>query len=308
MTHWGSGATGGSGARGPQNDSPCAEARLDAIPGLRIVSARPLQAIAAPKEIVTNHALESREPMYRIAVVTPYYKEERSILARCRDSVLQQSYPCDLVAVADGFPSELFEGDPRTLHVKLPKANDDVGNTPRAIGGILAEAYGYDAVAYLDADNWYEPSHIERLVAAHEKTRAPLVCSKRKFYDLNGVHMNITEPAEDANRHVDTSCWLVFRPAFSLLRVWLMPKILGPAGDRIFLQKAIHDRFLITPTANWTVCFRTQYAFHYEKAGVEVPRRAKTNSEFSKIDDYLLTKTGAREVVRALGFYPTMTY
>ncbi|MGB8364325.1 MAG: glycosyltransferase family 2 protein [Rhizomicrobium sp.] len=244
--------------------------------------------------------------MYRIAVVTPYYKEDRAVLAQCHDSVLHQSYPCDHIAVADGFPSELFEAGPRTLHVKLPKGNDDNGNTPRAIGGILAEAYGYDAVAYLDADNWYEPSHIERLVAAHEKTRAPLICCKRKFFESNGVQIPITEPAEDANSHVDTSCWLVFRPAFSLLRAWLMPKVLGPVCDRIFLQRAIHDRFRITPTEDRTVCFRTQYAYHYQLAGMAVPPGMKTPRDVFKVNDYLLSKAGAREITRALGFYPTL--
>ncbi len=245
--------------------------------------------------------------MHRIAVVTPYYKEDRAVLEQCRESVFAQSYPCDHIAVADGFPIALFDDDaPRTLHVKLPQANADNGNTPRAIGGILAEAYGYDAVAYLDADNWFEPPHIEKLVAMHKKTRAPLVCCKRKFYDLGGVEMNITEPGENANRHVDTSCWLVFRPAFSLLRAWLMPKILGPVCDRIFLQKAIHDRFRIAPTPDRTVCFRTQYTYHYRMAGMAIPPGTKTPRDVFKVNDYLLTKEGAREIVGALGFYPTL--
>lgn len=246
--------------------------------------------------------------MYRVAVVTSYHKEERSILQQCHDSVLRQSYPCDHIAVADGFPSELFDDVPRTLHVKLPKENSDGGNTPRAVGGILAEAYGYDAVAYLDGDNWYEETHIEKLIAAHEKTKAPLVCCKRKFYDVNDVQMDITEPAEDRNRHVDTSCWLIFRPAFSLLRAWLMPKTLWPACDRIFLQKAIHDRFGITSTMDRTVCYRTRWAVHYRLAGMAVPPGAKTGSDVFGVNRYILTKEGAREIVHALGFYPTISF
>jgi len=246
--------------------------------------------------------------MYRVAVVTPYYKEERSVLAQCHESVLRQSYQCDHILVADGFPSDLFEDVPNTLHVKLPKENNDFGNTPRAIGGILAEAYGYDAVAYLDGDNWFESSHIESLIAAHEKTRAPLVCCKRTFCGLDGVRMDITEPAEDANRHVDSSCWLIFRPAYSLLRDWLMPKILGPVGDRIFLQKAIHDRFRITPTMDRTVCYRTQHAHHYRLAGMAVPPGAKTaNDILNKVNRHLSTREGAREIVSALGFYPIIS-
>ena len=110
--------------------------------------------------------------MLKIAVVTPYNKENDDILRQCHVSVLRQSYPCTHILVADGHPKSLFD-EPKTMHVILPQANGDMGNTPRAIGGILADAYGFDAVAYLDADNWYDPSHIEGLITAHEANDQP---------------------------------------------------------------------------------------------------------------------------------------
>lgn len=257
--------------------------------------------------MTANDTLADGRRSWRVAVVTPYYKEERSILTRCRDSVLRQSYPCDHVVVADGSPSEIFEQGPRTLHVKLPQANADNGNTPRAIGGILADAYGYDAVAYLDADNWFEDNHIENLIAAHERSKAPLVCCKRKFYDLDGTFMDITEPAEERNEHVDTSCWIVFRPAFSLLRAWLMPKILGPVCDRIFLQKVMHDRFQIERTTERTVCFTTQYALHYKLARRPVPAGAKSIRDAFVITGHFRSRVGAKEIISALGFVPDLS-
>ena len=104
----------------------------------------------------------------QVAVVTPYYKENDDILRQCHLSVLRQSYPCTHILVADGHPKPLFDEQPKTMHITLPQANGDMGNRPRAIGGILAESYGFDAVAYLDADNWYDLAHIERLIAAHQ--------------------------------------------------------------------------------------------------------------------------------------------
>jgi hypothetical protein len=57
-----------------------------------------------------------------------------------------------------------------------------MGNTPRAIGGILADAYGFDAVTYLDADNWYDPAHVEDFVAAHEANKnISLISCRRRF-------------------------------------------------------------------------------------------------------------------------------
>lgn len=244
--------------------------------------------------------------MYRIAVVTPYYKEKRSVLQQCHDSVLRQTYKCDHILIADGFPSDLFDDGPGTIHVKLPKGNNDNGNTPRAIGGILSESYGYNAVAYLDADNWFDPDHVEKLVAAHDRTGAPLIGCKRRFYDLDENELDITEPSEDTHRHIDTSCWLVFRPAFSLLSAWRMPKILSPVCDRIFFQTAIHERFRITTTKDRTVCFRTQYEYHYRLAGKALQPGLKTSEEVFRANRYIATRKGAAEIVRALGFYPIL--
>jgi len=86
--------------------------------------------------------------MVKIAVVTPYYKENDDVLRQCHLSVVRQSYPCTHILVADGHPKSQFDNEPRTMHITLPQANGDVGNTARAIGGILADAYGFDAVAY----------------------------------------------------------------------------------------------------------------------------------------------------------------
>jgi glycosyltransferase involved in cell wall biosynthesis len=246
--------------------------------------------------------------MLKIAVVTPYYKERDNILVQCHESVAQQSYPCTHILVADGHPKPMFNEQPKILHVTLPQANEDTGNTPRAIGGILADAYGFDAVAYLDADNWFDRTHIEGLVAVHEaNNQISLVTCKRRFYDLEGQELFISDADEDANVHVDTSCWIVFRPAFSLLRGWLMPKVLGPIGDRIFLQKAVHERFWRVATDKRTVAFRTRYAVHYQAAGLPAPEGSKSSTLLNEeMRKYLLSTDGVAEITNCLGFYPRL--
>jgi hypothetical protein len=220
---------------------------------------------------------------------------------------MQQSYPCTHILVADGHPKPLFYEQPKTMHVVLPQANLDMGNTPRAIGGILADAYGFDAVAYLDADNWYDSAHIECLIKAHEANdQVSLVTSKRRFYDLEGHELHVTEADEDDNQHVDTSCWLIFRPAFSLLRTWIMPKVLAPICDRIFLQKTAHERFRRFAIDNRTVAFRTKFAGHYKAAGVAVPAEAKSTYLTEDILKYLCSMDGVIEVTNCLGFYPRL--
>ena len=83
----------------------------------------------------------------RVAVITPYFREPDAILRQCHASVRGQTHPCTHFLIADGHPNPLFSNDGATVHIALPKPNADNGNTPRAIGGILADQYGFDAVA-----------------------------------------------------------------------------------------------------------------------------------------------------------------
>jgi glycosyltransferase involved in cell wall biosynthesis len=240
----------------------------------------------------------------KIAVITPYYKEDAGILQQCHQSVLAQTYPCDHIVVADGHKSDLFEENHHCIHVVLPKSNGDNGNTPRGIGSILANSYGYDAIAYLDADNWFATNHIEKMVEAHRSTGRPVICCKRTFCNLDGNVMPITEPTEDSNLHFDTSCFLIFRPAFSLLNTWFMPKELGPICDRIFFQKVLYERFPITVVNSRTVSFRTQYEYHYQLANMPIPKGAKKSDDLHKSIKYLHMEKNIQKVIDSIGFYP----
>src|SRR5436189_944226 len=109
----------------------------------------------------------------RIVVITPYYKEPLAMLRECHESVLRQNPRPHHMMIADGFPRpEIDEWD--VGHVRLPIAHGDNGNTPRSVGSVLARVQRFDFVAYLDADNWYHPQHVETLVHAHQTTGAPV--------------------------------------------------------------------------------------------------------------------------------------
>src|SRR5271170_4341899 len=100
---------------------------------------------------------------YRIAVITPYYKEPLAMLRHCHESVLAQDVGADHFLIADGFPSVDFT-DAHVKHIALPHAHSDNGNTPRGVGSLLADAEGYDFIAFLDADNWFHPGHLSSLI------------------------------------------------------------------------------------------------------------------------------------------------
>ena len=144
-------------------------------------------------------------------------------------------------------------------------------------------------------------------MAAHIKSGAAVLSCRRTFHDLEGADLNIREPDEDQRLHVDTSCLLLFRPAFSTLRAWFMPAALGPICDRIFIAKILNDKFKVVSINNRSVAFRTQYKFHYELAGVPVPKGAKSADEFQPGFAYIADPANAKALVAALGFLPIAT-
>jgi len=120
----------------------------------------------------------------KVAVITPYYKEPWEILEACMDSVRKQTYPdVQHYLVADGFPKDPGDG---VRHIILDAAHHDAGHVARCIGSIAAAADGADAITYLDADNWYHPEHVARLVELHEQTGAEVCTASRMMHHLDG--------------------------------------------------------------------------------------------------------------------------
>jgi glycosyltransferase involved in cell wall biosynthesis len=241
---------------------------------------------------------------YRIAVVTPYYKEPVEMLRHCHESVLEQAVGADHFFIADGFPSIDFSGN-NLKHIALPHAHNDNGNTPRGVGSLLADAGGYDFVAFLDADNWFHPNHLASLLAVWEAYHHPVCCSLRTFHRADGSKLPITEKIENSFTHVDTSCVLLHRSAFACLSTWhRMPRRVSAICDRVFVAALKHARFQFGHSQLRTVAFRTQYRFHYEMAKEPPPENAKAEEVFTQCIDYLNSREGVKEILERLDFWP----
>jgi hypothetical protein len=239
----------------------------------------------------------------KIAVITPYYKESLEVLRQAHESVLEQGLNVDHFLIADGFP-RVEVSSWRAQHVILPRANHDNGNTPRGIGSALARSDGYDFIAYLDADNWYHSGHISSLLELHYESEASVICSLRTFHGTDGAPLRVSESDEDNHRHVDTSCFLLYRDCFDSIDIWLkMPKILGPLCDRIFLKALREKRYRFAYSDMRTVAFRSQYAVHYVAAGLEPPHEAKRDISADALA-WVKSIQGITECVNTLGFYP----
>jgi glycosyltransferase involved in cell wall biosynthesis len=217
---------------------------------------------------------------FRVAVVTPYFREDRPTLERCIESVRRQTVKADHFLVADGSAQNWID-QAGVRHIRLDKAYGDAGGTPRAIGSILAAADQYDAIALLDADNWYDAVHVEYCLETARMTcnEIDYVVARRRLVRPDGSIIDIPqEPIED---HVDTSCYFLLKGSYHMLSIWaLIPKPLPPIHDGIFhaalktagLRKAISECT--------TVNYQCMYAMVYQAIGEQPsPRQNQTSTD-----------------------------
>jgi glycosyltransferase involved in cell wall biosynthesis len=214
-------------------------------------------------------------PVMKIAVVTPYYQEDEAMLRACHESVRAQSHPATHILVADGHPQAWLD-DAEAQHFRLPVSHRDYGDTPRAIASLSAAAQGFDAVAYLDADNWYQPNHIETLVRLRRETGAAICSTMRSMHRLDGSLLGWCHMS-DGEDFVDTNCLGVFREAFPLLTQWaLMPAWAHVLDDRMIWHVLRDSGLPRAHSDEFTVCYRDAFARHYKLLGEEPPPGCKS--------------------------------
>ncbi len=242
-----------------------------------------------------SHGLAMDWGAYRVAVVTPYFRVEPRKLAKCCESVLSQSFRCDHILVADGEPQD-FPSNPRIIHLVLPHNIGNNGASPRGIGAQYAFVQGYDAVAFLDADNWYETDHIERAVKPLENEGLDVVFSRRHIVFPDGEVLAVEDPEDFERRHVDTSCYVFSKRAAYLLSIWAMyPKDFGAIEDRIMLKVIMEKNISYKFLSGKTVWYETNWPLHYSlarKKPTETLHRLKNRPSPEAIAAFLRSRCG----------------
>ena len=202
-------------------------------------------------------------------MLTPYFQEPLDLLERCHKSVTLQTLPCEHILVADGFPRTELDSWP-VRHIRLPTSSRNFGDTPRRIAGDAAIEGGFDAVAYLDADNWLRPRHVESLFACHLARGTPICHSARTLHRVDGTLMPLVQRG-DNSLHVDTSCLLVTAGAFDLLALWgTWPAELSRIDDRMFWHAALARGHAHSFTGAMTTCYEAAHPIFY-RAVAEAP-------------------------------------
>jgi glycosyltransferase involved in cell wall biosynthesis len=204
------------------------------------------------------------DPM-KICVVTPYFQESVEWLVQAHASVKSQTIEARHILVCDGSePARIpdFQG----THIVLRRNYRDYGNTPRLIGCYNAITQGADAIAFLDADNWYYPDHLRSLSTIAANSQLDAVASARMLHRLDGTPM-IKCPTVDGINYIDTSCLMVLQPAFRHLIAWVLEGQDMAAETDQFLWRLLRDvgariAFVDRPT----VAYRTRHRIHYSQA------------------------------------------
>lgn len=220
----------------------------------------------------------------RVAVVTPFHQVREDWLAQAHASVRAQAHACTHILISDGSgpnPLRDFQGQ----FIELQQQHADYGDTPRAIGSLSAAAQGFDAVAYLDADDWLLPQHVQTLVELHQRTGAAVCTAARLLYDLDG---RLLGPCVEDNGHgfAGTGSLLITRAGYALLGAWaLMPPEFHIVGDRWLWSRVRRHRIGTARADQPTTAYRTGWPHHYRRFGLEPPPGAKPWDTGRRVDE-----------------------
>jgi hypothetical protein len=223
----------------------------------------------------------------RVAIITPYYKEPRAWLERCLASVQSQDHACEHFVISDGHAQDWLD-HMNVRHIRLDMPHADYGNTPRSIGAQLAVAEGFEAVAFLDADNWYEPHHVSACVDIALSSGADYVVSGRRLNREDGSVLPWRSREDELVEHVDTSCFFMLEGAFHALPRWLlMPKPMTMLGDRYFLLSLRKEGLREARTSLRTVNYLCGWADVYRAVGEVPPSFAKEALPLHQVRQWL---------------------
>jgi Glycosyl transferase family 2 len=203
----------------------------------------------------------------KIAVITPYHSESDEILNRCYQSVKNQTAIgiCHYF-VADGSPSSFVNDLKDVQHMVLNKSHSDAGATPRCIGSISAFSSGFDAVSFLDADNTYESTHIQKMMDTMTNNNADVVTATRNICDQNGHVLYIDRIESTGVDFCDTNCMFIGKINLHILTYWVTSPAYRLWSDRLFWNAIKQSNPRISHNLSPTVNYYSKWAWHYQYA------------------------------------------
>ena len=191
-----------------------------------------------------------------VTVIIPVYNGERFI-RRALDTVLQQTYPVSQIIVTDDGSTdatrEIVSGEYAGRVTLIEQRN---GGPAKARNAGLRVSTG-EFIAFLDADDWWEPAKIEtqlRVLQEHPEavgnyTALRVVSDKGEFLvDLKPVdHTNLRETLRWCNPGIPPSSVLLRRSAIEELESGFDERQMGSEDWNMWFRLIVKGPFCICP-------------------------------------------------------------
>ncbi len=180
-----------------------------------------------------------------LLIITPAYLESEKTLERNIVSVQQQSLKqkyCQYI-IFDGvnvnkFLKEKYSGIKNLFFFRVKRNHDDYGDYIRKLGTKIALRKGFNAITFLDADNYLDKNHLKQISTVHKSKKRNIIISKRRFIDTTGKEINAS-----SNNFYDTNTMTFFNEHIKIGLLWAKyPKELSLIGDRI-ISHYINQRY-----------------------------------------------------------------
>jgi len=167
-----------------------------------------------------------------VAVVTA--TTGRDTLRQTIDSVRKQTYPCRHYVFVDGVVINQ-EADVEWVNLPVKTGGNGMMN-----GGIMAASaflVQEDMICWLDDDNWFEPDHVEKLIAA--KGNKSFAWSLRNLVNPDGTFFDHddSESLGQYSNFIDCNCYLMDRT----LAVQLAPLWYKTTGDLMIGDRHVYE-------------------------------------------------------------------
>ena len=234
------------------------------------------------------------------AVVTPYHQESLEILRRCHRSVREQTEDTTHILVADGNSKAVIK-EWNAQHLVLPQGHNNCGNTPRALGALMAASQGYEPIFFLDADNWFKPNHVKVALDLHQNDPSIDVVISGRTVVLDDGSVLDKVPEDIEQKFADTSTICLFKKAYRSIHLWaLIPDGLAPICDRVIYESIKTLPLKVHWHKKRTLLFESHYANHYLLAGknpkttLHDPNWEKLRSEMPILLDQFQNTTGVQ--------------
>ena len=127
----------------------------------------------------------------------------------------------------------------------------------------------------------------------------------RRLCRADGSELPGLTEAEQRGEHVDTSCFFMLRSSFHVVARWaVIPKILGPVGDRVFLRLLVAENLRAKRCALTTVNYLCTYRSPYLALDEEPPPWAKPDPDPAQFTAWWRALSGNERALasRLVGF------